>query len=203
MARPRNQDRRRAELVAAASRLLVRDGVAGARLTDIAAETGLTAATVSYYYQDLSELYAQTYQTATERYITARREHAATVADPAQRLVECLRLGIPRRGESSYDATVLLMELTTLGARDTAFVGPALQFEREQLALFEQIVTAGVAAGAFAPHADVGTVARLLLAAEDGLAAPVVAGRLTADDAFGAVVTAAAALLRAQLPTSR
>ncbi|GGR14751.1 TetR/AcrR family transcriptional regulator [Agromyces mediolanus] len=200
MARPRNQAQRRSELVAVTSRLLIERGAAAARLTDIADAAKLTPASVSYYYPELPALYAETYETAALEYIARRRERVALAEGAPARLAECLRLGIPIAGEPSFDATVLLIELGAQCVRDQGFEAPATEFERAQLELFEEIVRDGLDAGDFRTELPPGRVARLLLAAEDGLAGPVITGRLTSGEALETILSLGAALLGAVLP---
>ncbi|GAA4063760.1 TetR/AcrR family transcriptional regulator [Agromyces indicus] len=201
MARPKNQALRRGELVAATSRLLIERGAAGARLTDIAEAAGLTPASVSYYYPDLVELYAETHQTAAIEYITGRRARVEARTGPEQRMRECLRLGIPMEGEPSFDATVLLIELGALSTRNHGFDAAADEFERAQVELFEQLVDEGVAAGLYTPATSTAHVARTLLAIEDGLALSVIRGRLAPHDALELISDAASALLRHRIGT--
>ncbi|NUS50865.1 MAG: TetR family transcriptional regulator, partial [Nocardioidaceae bacterium] len=56
MARPKEQAARRQELVAAAGRVIVQRGVRGLRVKDVAAQAGISAGLVSYYYPDLGDL---------------------------------------------------------------------------------------------------------------------------------------------------
>ncbi|MCM3658138.1 TetR/AcrR family transcriptional regulator [Agromyces mediolanus] len=200
MARPRNQAQRRSELVTVTSRLLIERGASAARLTDIAEAAKLTPASVSYYYPELPALYAETYATAALEYIARRRERVAQIPGAAARLAECLRLGIPIAGEPSFDATVLLIELGAQCVRDQGFEAPATEFERAQLELFEEIVRDGVDGGDFRTELAPARVARLLLAAEDGLAGPVITGRLTSEEALATILDLGGALLGTTLP---
>jgi len=195
MARPRNQTNRRRELVAVTARLLVERGAAGARLTDIADAAGLTPASISYYYPNLVELYAETTQTAAAEYITARRAHVEACTGPATKLRECLRLGIPMKGEPSFDATALLLEITALSTRNHEFDEPADGFMTAQTELFEEIIREGMETGDFSPATDAAQVARTLLAIEDGLAPSIIRGAITAQDALKTISSAAGTLL--------
>lgn len=196
MARPKNQERRRAELVAVTSRLLVERGAAGARLTDIAEAAHVTPATISYYYPDLAELYVESHSTVTSEYVTRRTQKVRARAGAREQLVECIRLGIPVKGQPSYDATVLLLELTALGSRTPAITAAANVFEAAELQLYDEVLRLGVTEGNFDLRFSTAEVARLLLAVEDGVAYPVVDGRMRSSDALDLSIRNAALLTR-------
>ena len=199
MARPKNQAQRRAQLVAVTTRLLIERGAAGARLTDIAEAAGLTPASVSYYYPNLVDLYAETTETAAAEYITARRARVEACADPIAKLRACLRLGIAIQGEPSFDATVLLIEIAALSTRNHEFDRTEDEFIRAQLDLFESVIREGADAGLFTPQPDAAHVARVLLAIEDGLSSDIIRGALSPEDALATISTAAGTLLRADI----
>lgn len=199
MARPRNQEARRQELVRVASRLLVEHGAAGARLTDIAEAAGVTPAAVTYYYPSLIELYGETYATATQEYIVKRRQLVEQADGPIARLVACLRLGVPEAGTSSYAATVLLEELSALESREPDISRSGAVFEREQLELFTELIEDGIAAGLFRPVLSVADTARAILSLEDGLASPVVGDRLEAAESMRVLLVTTGALIGADL----
>ena len=181
------------------ARLLAERGQAGARLVDIAEAASVTPAAVSYYYPDLADLYADTYETAAEEYLTRRRERVGRIADPVERLVACITLGVPQLDASSREATILLMELSALATRHERIVSSGRDFEAEQLGLYEEILEAGVAAGVMRPTYGVPETARAILAVEDGIAIPVVAGRLAADEALRVTLTVAESLVGTEL----
>jgi AcrR family transcriptional regulator len=184
VARPRRQEARRRELVDAAADLLVAEGAAGARLTDIARAAGITPASVSYYYPDIYELYAAAFDVASRQFVLLRRRAVARKDTPAEKLAECIRLGIPKRGTKSHVAGILLGELASLANRRVEMRDSARRFEDEQIALFAEILDGGVAGGDFTLRHPTSDAARLLLASEDGLAFSVIAGRLSAGDAL-------------------
>ncbi|MDQ4503482.1 TetR/AcrR family transcriptional regulator [Sinomonas sp. ASV322] len=199
MARPKNQAARRLELVSVTSELLVERGASGARLTDIATAAGLTPAAVTYYYPNLVELYADTYATATQEYVTKRRESVDKVSGAVARLVECLRLGVPRKGTSSYAATVLLIELAALESREPAVALAGEAFGREQVRLIEAILAEGEDDGVFRPAHGPAAAARAILALEDGLAPSVISGRLTPEESLELTLAMAGTLVGAEL----
>ena len=72
MARPKEQTARRAELVAAAGRAVVRRGVRGLRVKDVAAEAGISAGLVSYYFPDLDDLLVDLHEHSVDRFYWSR-----------------------------------------------------------------------------------------------------------------------------------
>ncbi len=58
MARPSRQEERRSEILDAAIGLIERHDLASLRITDVAAELGLTANAVRYYFKDMDQLLA-------------------------------------------------------------------------------------------------------------------------------------------------
>ncbi|WP_176387100.1 TetR/AcrR family transcriptional regulator [Leucobacter sp. 7(1)] len=199
MARPRKQEQRRGEIVAATARLLVDRGMAAARLTDIAKEMGVTPASISYYYPDLIDLYAAAYETATTEYTELRRARVEESVGARERLLACLQLGIPERGSESFDATLLLMELSAVGTREPRFGVAEAEFARVQLELLEQLIAEGQAAGEFRPRFPAAHTARMLLSAEDGIAPSVILELTSSEEAVRMMSELAGLLLDCEL----
>lgn len=162
----------------------------------------MTPAAVTYYYPNLIELYGETYATATQEYIVKRRELVAEAVGPRDRLIACLRLGVPEAGTSSFAATVLLEELSALESREPDISRSGMVFEREQLDLFTELIEEGISAGLFHPLLSVEDTARAMLSLEDGLASPVVGNRLATAESMRLLLTATGVLLGADLIAS-
>src|SRR3954468_15381654 len=101
VARPRDQVKRRRELVAATSRLVARNGLANVKLRDVADAAGVTSAAVLYYYDGLDELFTAAYDRAIERFCRQREEVVAGLADPVERLARAIHLGVPASPDDS------------------------------------------------------------------------------------------------------
>src|SRR3954454_9381706 len=86
VARPRDQVKRRRELVAATSRLVARKGLANVTLRDVADAAGVTSGAVLYYYDSLDELFTAAYDRGVERFCPEREQATAALADPVARL---------------------------------------------------------------------------------------------------------------------
>jgi len=84
-------ERRRLEIIDAATRVLARDGVKGMRLAEVASQLGLTTNSVSYYYRKKEDLAVACMQAALE-VMGEMIAEAAREADPADRVRVFLRL---------------------------------------------------------------------------------------------------------------
>ena len=73
MARKKDQQARRNDLIAATRRRIVDQGLAPVRIRHIAAEAGLSPGLVSYYFPDLEDLFRAVYRDAIDRFSTQRR----------------------------------------------------------------------------------------------------------------------------------
>ena len=104
MARKRDQETRRQQLIDAARAAVAEKGLAAVQLRDVAKAADLTPGAVLYYYDDLHDLLQQVYEGATRRYsidreagdrpalvaVAAARHGAADVgAQPARTTPSC------------------------------------------------------------------------------------------------------------------
>src|SRR3954469_23183046 len=97
MPRPKDQARRRHELVAATSDVIARKGLAAVRLRDVAEAAGMTSGNVLYYYEGLDELFFAAYERAVERFCVEREAAVARLRKPVRKLAAALRLRGPHR----------------------------------------------------------------------------------------------------------
>jgi AcrR family transcriptional regulator len=166
VARPRDQVKRRRELVAATSRLVGRKGLANVTLRDVADAAGVTSGAVLYYYDGLDELFTAAYDRGVERFCAEREQAVAALDDPAERLALAIHLGVP---ESPDDSEIrILYELESVAFRDAACAALMAAYVERQVAMYSGILEAGAATGMFRLTGDARTVARNLVALEDG-----------------------------------
>ena len=175
MPRPRNQTRRRHELVSAASALVARKGLSGVRLRDVADAAGVTSGAVLYYYENLDELFTAAYDRAIDRFCREREQAIAPIADPAQRLAAAIRLAIPRGPED--DEIRLLYELEPVAFREPACAALMSAYIERQVAMYATILEIGAATGVFELAHDARSLARNLISLEDGQGLYVLLGR--------------------------
>jgi len=166
MARPKDQDRRRGQLIAATERAVLRKGAASVRLRDVADEAGLTPGAVLYYYGELDSLLVETHSRAGERFCRQREELIDSIDDPRDQLRAAVRAGLPTGPED--ELVRLLYEFDGLGTRQPGYGRLSREYFARQVAIYHSVLVAGQAAGLFhltAPARDVG---RNLVALEDG-----------------------------------
>jgi AcrR family transcriptional regulator len=181
MARPRNQSKRRTQLVDATSSALLLHGAAGLRLNDIAAEAGLAPSSVLYYYPDVRELYTAVFAQGGEQYCGRREESVAAQHSPEDRLAACIRSGIPRSG-SAADTSRILYELAPIVLRDEAAAAEYEVLIARQTALYEKILRECDESGRFTLRMPADVLARSFIALEDGYGIDVLTGAIKPDE---------------------
>lgn len=82
--RDRRGERRRAELLEAAIRLIGAQGIEAVTHRAVAAEAGVAAASTSYYFRSKDELIHDALRTLAEREVERLRERRAALGDEAQ-----------------------------------------------------------------------------------------------------------------------
>jgi AcrR family transcriptional regulator len=192
MARPRDQDKRRAELVAATGKVVARKGLAEVRLRDVAEAVGLTPGAVLYYYDGLDELFFAAYERAIERFCRDREKAIETIEDPARKLAAALRLGVPT-GTDDHEIR-LLYEFEAVAFRSPACAELMADYVDRQVVMYTAILEAGAAVGDFTLGAPAADLARNLIALEDGHGVYVLTGRVTPAEVERLLLEHAAAL---------
>ncbi len=187
--RRKDQARRRAQLVAAARALLLEHGALGLRVKDIAARAGISPSAVLYYYPDLDDLMLEVTREAMSRYAERRAAAIRGIDDPCRQLRVAIGLGVPT-GPDDEDSR-LLYELDAMTGTSRLFATLSAAFFDRQVMLYERVLERGIEAGAFRLDSDPTTVARGLVALEDGLGLQVVLGHPEVDAAAGEVVLVA------------
>jgi AcrR family transcriptional regulator len=187
--RRKDQARRRAQLVAAARALLLEHGALGLRVKDIAARAGISPSAVLYYYPDLDDLMLEVTREAMSRYAERRAAAIRGIDDPCRQLRVAIGLGVPT-GPDDEDSR-LLYELDAMTGASRLFATLSAAFFDRQVMLYERVLERGIDAGAFRLDSDPTTVARGLVALEDGLGLQVVLGHPEVDAAAGEAVLVA------------
>jgi AcrR family transcriptional regulator len=176
MARPRDQTRRRNELVAATRRVVARKGMADVRLRDVAEAAGLTPGAVLYYFDGLDELFFTAYERAIERFCKEREEAIAAIDDPRRALGEALRLGVPT-GAGDVEIR-MLYEFEAVAFRSQACADLMAAYIERQVVMYAGILERGEAAGTFELGGRPRDLARNLIALEDGHGVYVLTGQV-------------------------
>jgi AcrR family transcriptional regulator len=165
VARPRNQDQRRRELIAATESALAQRGLNGVRLRDVAEAAGMTPGAVLYYYDGLDDLFFAVYARGIDRFCREREEAIARIDDPIRQLATAIHLGIP---PSSDDADIrLLYEFEAVAFRNNACATLMHGYVERQVLMYSSILDHGRRTGAFQLASDSRTIARNIVGLED------------------------------------
>ncbi|MCW2515955.1 MAG: TetR family transcriptional regulator [Mycobacterium sp.] len=165
MARPSRQEERRSEILDAAIALIERHDLASLRITDVAAELGLTGNAVRYYFKDMDQLLSELALRSDVRFYDERLAVVERTDDVPTQLALTMAAGLPTGPE---DAEWRAIWRAVLAA------GFELDRRRDvqgiyhrQVELYVRILTAGAAAGAFRLGSPARDVAMTLMAMED------------------------------------
>lgn len=165
MARVRNQDARRGQLVAAAIDVIALRGVGAVRVKDVAEAADISPRLVAYYYPDMAELIDEVYRTAVDRYYWQRLEAINKLDRPIDRLANLIATGLPAGGDDRLNRA--LFELAVNAGRDPAHgTLLTLLFDRE-VSLYVAVLEAGRATGDFTLGEPVLAIAQNFVALED------------------------------------
>lgn len=166
MARTKNQGERRQQLVAAAERAVLKRGASSVRLRDIADEAGLTSGAVLYYYDEIDDLLIEAHNRAIERFCRQREDAVEAITDPREQLVAAVRGGLPVGADD--ELVKLLYEFDGQGMRRRGYGTLSRAYFDRQVAIYQSILVAGEAGGLFQLTAPARTIARNIVALEDG-----------------------------------
>jgi AcrR family transcriptional regulator len=172
--RPRNQAERRRQLANAGRHVLLERGAVGMRVKDIAERAGITPSSVLYYYPRIDELMIEVSREAMERYAERRSRRVRELDDPVRQLRLAIHLGVPTGPDD--DERRLLYELDAFVGSSPAFRVLSSSFFDRQVLLYQHVLESGAAQGVFRLTADADSLARGLVAMEDGLGLQVVVG---------------------------
>jgi AcrR family transcriptional regulator len=165
---------RREHLMAAAARVLVRDGSAGMRVRDVALEAGVSTGIVHYYFGTKDEMLVDALRWAigkpAERFAAVRRD-----GDYMRVLATLLEVSLPHPGVL-FDEYVLWLELWTAATHDEALRPVCEDLAAEYRDELVKLVQEGTWAGAFHPVGEPEVVAERISAMVDGLCFRTVVG---------------------------
>ncbi len=154
----------KANLLVAAQRAMAEHGTS-VRLNQIASEAGVTAGAVLYHYPNMQELLFEANQSGMARFHDMRLQALVGISDPAARLIQTIRTGVP---EGPEDPDVrLLCALGGEAARNNLYALLLTSLFDRQVSMYQGILEMGVASGAFDLRQDSMTIARNLVALED------------------------------------
>jgi AcrR family transcriptional regulator len=168
-------------LANAGRHVLLERGAVGVRVKDIAERAGIAPSSVLYYYPRIDELMMEVSREAMERYAERRSRQVRALEDPARQLRLAIHLGVPTGPDD--DDSRLLYELDAFIGSSPAFRILSSSFFDRQVLLYQQLLDSGAAQGLFRLPTDADSLARGLVAMEDGLGLQVVVGHPGLDSA--------------------
>jgi AcrR family transcriptional regulator len=165
MATRKSRSERRADLIEAARRAMIRHGADGVMLNQVAEQAGLTSGAVLYHYPVLDDLLFEAHQAGMERFYNERMRRVAGVIDPVRKLVTTIRSGLPTGPED--DDVRLLCELGGAAGRSRVYAALLTALYDRQVALYQMILELGSVHGDFMLVGDSQSIGRNLVALED------------------------------------
>jgi AcrR family transcriptional regulator len=168
MARVMASEHRRS-LVAAAIRVMTREGVAAASTRRVAAEADVAQATIHYVFGTKTELYRAVIEEATDNLVRAVEEGLAPRAQWNEE-VSAAAGGAWGVIESNPDIALLLLELTAYALREPDLNDLAARLYESYQGLAERAVAALAERADSELRLPVEDVARLVVAGINGLA---------------------------------
>ncbi|MGW5097507.1 TetR/AcrR family transcriptional regulator [Streptomyces nodosus] len=193
MARPKNQDERRAHLIQAVIDTTAETGLRSLSLADVARKAGLTRGAVLYYYDDLDALLREAYRAGMERFCDRRDALRDTIESPALLLRETIRAGLPTGPDDALMR--LLYEFDVLAENSPLHSTLVESMYERQLAAYRAVLERGADTGVFNLALDTSTAALNLVALEDAYGLHIVAGnsQISVERALEAMFDAARA----------
>ena len=169
---------RKADLISAAQRALAEHGSA-VRLNQVAEAAGVTSSAILYHYTGIEELLVEANRAGMERFYNDRLNVIAAIADPTERLIRTISLGVPRTPED--EEVRLLCSLGGEAARNTIYAVLLTSLYDRQVGMYQSILELGVSQGEFHLAQDPLTIARNLVALEDAYGYRIIAKHPTLD----------------------
>jgi AcrR family transcriptional regulator len=174
MARAVDHDMRREIFAAAALRVIMREGIAGLTVREVAKEAGFTTGALTHYFQSKDQLLIQASELSS-RLVRDRMERAGRVrpALEAVRRVVALALPLTKETRGYWRIWVGYWERSSYDAEVARVMGLRYDEWRDRLA---KILARGQAEGDVAPDVDVQHAAQSLVALIDGIGVQVLLG---------------------------
>lgn len=164
VAEQRKQTTRRAELISATRRVAGRSGLNGTNVRAVAAEAAVSTGSVLYYFPSFDDLVYASVEGVMEEMYARRRELAENESEPARRLVKLVEAGVP---DEISDHLRMAYESVPLLRAQPQYRPLHRSIVERQVSLYRSTLDLGVALGRFHPTADIGTIARNVVALED------------------------------------
>jgi AcrR family transcriptional regulator len=160
---------RRQQILAAACRVIGRMGIDRLRMSDVAAEAGVSTALVHYYCATRDDLLEQAFLFADERAARAEERVTSDHLAPAERIERLLLLYLDDEGTDIYENWVLWREMTNHSLFDPRLRMALEASYRDWVRGLAEVVREGQADGSIAAATDPETAMWRLTAFVEGL----------------------------------
>lgn len=157
----------RDQLVAAAGAVISSEGLHELTMRHVAERADLSPALVSYHYPSRGDLVLAVHRDVVSTYIGHRSASILGRLDPRERLLASVLAGVPPYAPT--EQIVLLFELHGLARRSQPHAALMSQLWDAEIGLYSDVVADGLGTGVFSSEQPTQTLARQLLALEDGL----------------------------------
>lgn len=174
MARFKDQERRRDDLVAAALQTIREYGVSGLKIRDVAERAGVSTGTVHYYFDDIQGLLNEVHARARKRFYDDRLALLTQLPDARDKLVTAIRGGLPVSTDDDLVGALYKLDGHLRFRESNAELFTALY--DTQVAIYVGVLEVGVAQGHFRLADDVSDLAQNLVALEDAYGEHIVVG---------------------------
>lgn len=139
---------KRAELVAAAVRVVMREGIGAASDRAVAQEAQISVGSVLYYFSGIDELLRRTVESVMDRYFAQRLHVLASFGTAAQRLSQLIDLGVPDDIGEDLSRLYKSIALKPTNSEDLALYEGLY---KRQVSLYLSIIETGQENGEFTP----------------------------------------------------
>ncbi|GLW98236.1 TetR/AcrR family transcriptional regulator [Microtetraspora sp. NBRC 16547] len=193
--------RRRLQIISAASEVICRRGVDGARLKDIADEAGVSLGMLQHYFRHREALIDETISAMLELTLATWRSVQSHEPDPVRRLFALLRFQVA--GWAPFEKRwAFWMEFWAVAHRDAKLGGHARDVYQRWGEPFRSTIDEGAKLGAFRPVFPIDRLVVLLMSLADGTAVRVLYEPESLDEEgmYALLVETACALLRIEEP---
>lgn len=174
MARFKDQERRRDEIVAASLQALREVGAAGLRIRDVAERAGVSTGTVHYYFDDVQGLLNEVHARARKRFYDDRLSQLTQYPDARDKLVTAIRGGLPASTDDDLVGALYRLDGQMRFRESNSELFTALY--DTQVAIYVGIFEVGVAQGHFELAGGATQLAQNIVALEDAYGQHIVVG---------------------------
>lgn len=170
--RVRRAGRGRAEILAAAARVVAERGAEATRFIDVSQASGVPVSTLQYYFGNRDDLLIAIFRYECAREVAGMVDAVAATDDPWEQMIRLVRVGLAD-GDRSMSTWRTWVEFWRAALRDTELRDEAHAVYRRWREIVEEVVTRGVASGRFGADVDAVATSYQITAVIDGIGIPV------------------------------